>query len=282
VNDPFEIGKKDSRRADQVAAGAGAATVAMAPTRVKLREPERKASSARVSGSTAKVSDLTALRTFEGRRAGNEAHTEQIARSMKAKGYDKSKPITLYRSKDGTMTMGDGHHRHRAAARAGIDEVPIQIKDRRRGTSQVHAPFMLRRQVKRQIRADKAMMAGSKVGQGRGKSTAATRMLSSSKDFAHGRHAYMAPLAVATGASLNAAERQVEKSATQQILNEVATIGPKVAFESAVLLPMGAPGLLRQAGREGARYVRAARATHKAAKAKRVASGGRLRRLKRV
>lgn len=282
MTDPFNVQKKDSRRADQVAAGAGAATVAMAPTRVKLREPERKASSARVKGSSAKVSDLTALRTFEGRRAGNEAHTERITRSMKSKGFDQSKPITLYRSKDGTMTMGDGHHRQRAAVRAGVDEVPIKIVDRKRRTSQVHAPFLLRRQVKRQIRADKAMMAGTKVGEGRGKSTAATRMLASGKDFAHGRHAYVAPLAVATGASLYAADRQVTKSATQQILNEIATVGPKVAFESAVLLPMGAPGLLRQAGKEGARYARAARATHQAAKAKRVAAGGRLRRLKRV
>jgi hypothetical protein len=90
---------------------------------------------------------------------------------------------------------------------------------------------------------------------------------------------------VAGGAAAAHRRREkVGKGVAQEILNEVATIGPKAAFESAVLLPTGAIGLGRQIAQHGKNYATAQRNVRRARKARKAigATGNQVRRLKQA
>jgi ParB family chromosome partitioning protein len=53
--------------------------------------------------------------------AGNQ---EKINRRMEERGYDESQPLHVWEGEGGTVVLIDGHHRLRAARKAGITEVP--------------------------------------------------------------------------------------------------------------------------------------------------------------
>lgn len=60
----------------------------------------------------------------------NEEKVEQIAAMMKANGYDESKPIKARpNGAPGTFQIIEGEHRWRAAQVAGLDSVPVYVKE---------------------------------------------------------------------------------------------------------------------------------------------------------
>ncbi|NCD22070.1 MAG: DEAD/DEAH box helicase, partial [Spartobacteria bacterium] len=58
----------------------------------------------------------------------SDADIDAIAESMRASGYDKSEPIAVDVEFDGRTTIYEGNHRIRAAKRAGLTHVPVEIR----------------------------------------------------------------------------------------------------------------------------------------------------------
>lgn len=56
-----------------------------------------------------------------------QSSVKRLERDMRKRGYDQSRPISGVRRKDGRIVISDGHHRVRAAIRAGIDKVPVEV-----------------------------------------------------------------------------------------------------------------------------------------------------------
>ncbi len=54
---------------------------------------------------------------------------ERLANDMKVNGFDQSKPINVMRNGLGRLEIEDGHHRAAAAIKAGINKVPVKIKE---------------------------------------------------------------------------------------------------------------------------------------------------------
>ncbi|GAB3431284.1 hypothetical protein [Massilia solisilvae] len=48
---------------------------------------------------------------------------------MRKRGYDQNRPVSAVRLKDGRIVISDGDHRALAAARAGLENIPVQADD---------------------------------------------------------------------------------------------------------------------------------------------------------
>ena len=57
------------------------------------------------------------------------SQVERLAKAMKVNGYDQSKPILASRNEAGRLEIQDGHHRTKAAIKAGLNKVPVKIKE---------------------------------------------------------------------------------------------------------------------------------------------------------
>jgi filamentous hemagglutinin len=55
------------------------------------------------------------------------SQVKRLRRDMQQRGFDPSKPIDVA-DVDGRLVILDGHHRARAAAQAGIREVPVRVQ----------------------------------------------------------------------------------------------------------------------------------------------------------
>jgi filamentous hemagglutinin len=54
------------------------------------------------------------------------SQVKRLKRDMQQRGFDPSKPIDVA-DVDGRQIILDGHHRARAAAQAGIRDVPVRV-----------------------------------------------------------------------------------------------------------------------------------------------------------
>jgi RHS repeat-associated protein len=57
------------------------------------------------------------------------SQVKRLAKDMKQRGYDQSKPVDAIRRNDGRLEIQDGHHRTEAAKRAGIEQIPVRIHE---------------------------------------------------------------------------------------------------------------------------------------------------------
>ena len=62
----------------------------------------------------------------QGREEMSGSQVERLRKDMKANGYDNQHPIDAA-DVDGKLVILDGHHRAQAAAKAGIQEVPVNV-----------------------------------------------------------------------------------------------------------------------------------------------------------
>ncbi len=77
-----------------------------------------------------RVSDVRQLKGISDehtRIKSKDKKVVSIAKSIKEKGYDRDKPIFINVGHDGTALISEGNHRIRAAERADIDIVPVEI-----------------------------------------------------------------------------------------------------------------------------------------------------------
>lgn len=51
---------------------------------------------------------------------------KRLRRDMKQRGYDQNRPIDVA-DVDGRLIILDGHHRAKAAAQAGVGQVPVRV-----------------------------------------------------------------------------------------------------------------------------------------------------------
>lgn len=59
----------------------------------------------------------------------SQSSVKKLEKDMRKRGYDFSHPISGVRRKDGRILISDGHHRVRAAIRAGLDKVPVDVHE---------------------------------------------------------------------------------------------------------------------------------------------------------
>jgi ParB-like chromosome segregation protein Spo0J len=59
----------------------------------------------------------------------SQSRVKRLTADMKARGYDESQPVTGARDERGRIMISDGHHRVKAAIRAGIAEVPVEVQE---------------------------------------------------------------------------------------------------------------------------------------------------------
>lgn len=64
----------------------------------------------------------------EQRHGGPKAYVDHLAESMRTHGYDAEHPVKVRVDYSGLAFVQDGHHRTLAAHRAGLPEIPVQIR----------------------------------------------------------------------------------------------------------------------------------------------------------
>lgn len=57
----------------------------------------------------------------------SRSKVDKLAKAMRKEGFDPTKPLDAVEV-DGALYITDGHHRAAAAARAGIQEVPVRVR----------------------------------------------------------------------------------------------------------------------------------------------------------
>ena len=204
---------RDKYKKTDIAGGAGlAAGVALRPAKVEMPgvdpgSARRIKEMGKWSGK-ANISDLAAARTFEGGRFSNEQKTSNLAHKIKAKGFRSDRPVTVHQYRDGSIRVGNGHHRIRAAAMAGQKTVPIKIKQSRGKTATIRAPwaFKSRFQARVGMERGKPLPRGIPMAEkSLPKLHAAGNLLRNSGEIMHGPGAAIIPAAV--GATLRAGPR---------------------------------------------------------------------------
>lgn len=221
MSDPFGLGDprlvelaKATRRergeqAGALTAGAGGAAL-LRPVNSIRPSASRSYAASRIAGEHARVSDLARIATTSGRRHADQDGTDRLAHAIKTQGYDHSQPVKVLRYRDGSMVLGDGHHRVRAAQGTGMKRVPIEIKDKRGKTARISEPWLLRgRKAKAGLGKPGNPTRGATVRPAGRLAHAAGESLAAVKDFATGRSAWTAPLAAGVGgaALIGAAHR---------------------------------------------------------------------------
>lgn len=206
-----------------IAGGASAAAgVALRPTTVAVPgmnpETTRRIKEQGKWAGSAKVSDLAQARTFEGGRFSNEQKTTNLAHKIKSSGFRPNRPVTVHQYRDGSVRVGDGHHRLRAASMAGKDKVPIKIKQSRSKTASIKVPWAFRHKFQARVGMERGKeMPKSIPGPAKKipKLHSVANVFRRSGEFAHGPAAAIVP--VAAGATLVAGPRirnQLKKNST--------------------------------------------------------------------
>lgn len=58
------------------------------------------------------------------------SQVKRLTKDMKQNGYDQSKPVDAWRNPEtGRLEIQDGHHRTEAAKNAGLDKIPVQVRE---------------------------------------------------------------------------------------------------------------------------------------------------------
>lgn len=58
------------------------------------------------------------------------SQVKRLTKDMKQNGFDQSKPVDAWRNPNtGRLEIQDGHHRTEAAKKAGLDKIPVQVRD---------------------------------------------------------------------------------------------------------------------------------------------------------
>lgn len=65
----------------------------------------------------------------QARQQMNGSLVKKLEADMRKRGYDLNRPVSAVRLKDGRIVISDGHHRALAAARAGLETIPVQVDD---------------------------------------------------------------------------------------------------------------------------------------------------------
>lgn len=140
------------KRQKQYAAGAAAAGVGVPLTPTKIKVSGSKNPDKLKSGKS-KTKYLRGAVVGEGFRIDNDAHTARLARKIQSEGgFDKKRPVTVGRYKDGSKIVIEGHHRIRAAEMLGVKKIPTKLVDVDRKTPTGFTPLFRRGKFRRDVK----------------------------------------------------------------------------------------------------------------------------------
>lgn len=69
------------------------------------------------------------LLSTQSRSEMSGSQINRLTKDMKVNGYDQTKPIEATRNTSGRLEIQDGHHRTQSAINAGINKIPVRIRE---------------------------------------------------------------------------------------------------------------------------------------------------------